>query len=148
MLSEPKHILVVEDAEDIRVLLSGFLQVSGYTVDCAEDGQDALRILQGMTTLPDLILLDLMMPDMDGFEFRHAQMSDPRLAAIPILVMSADSHIRTKIVGMGAAGFLKKPFVDLDLILNTVAASFEPQPGQGLYSFGKSVQHPPHTLRH
>lgn len=85
MLTGP--ILIVEDDADIRDLLAGLLQYRGYHVVCAGSGQEALTLMQDLQ--PCLILLDLMMPAMDGYAFRAAQRSIPELADVPVVVTSA-----------------------------------------------------------
>ena len=116
-----KHILIVDDAMDIQSLLEQFFSEEGYTVSKSSNGYEALRFLQSTPQLPDLILLDLMMPQMDGFQFRQLQEQDPKLASIPIVVMTADSNVHSSTIKIGAKGFLKKPFADLNTIATTVA---------------------------
>jgi CheY-like chemotaxis protein len=82
------HILVVEDDRDLRDSLCDALRLEGYEVVCVEDGEAALQHLRS-TTSTCLILLDLMMPVMDGWSFREAMLKDPTLAAIPVVVMTA-----------------------------------------------------------
>ena len=90
-----RHVLIVEDDDDIRGALASALDALGYHVEVAENGQKALEILRSQDH-PCLILLDLMMPVMDGWEFRKQQLSDPGLAAIPTIVISADGRARQK----------------------------------------------------
>ena len=81
-------ILVVDDDDDIRETLVGLLEDEGYQVSAYPTGRDALDALQaGMA--PRVILLDLMMPVMDGAEFRRAQLADPALAGIPVVLITA-----------------------------------------------------------
>ena len=84
------RVLVVEDDPAIREAMRRFLEIAGYTVATADDGRSALRCLR-LGPEPCVILLDNHMPGMDGRAFRAAQRRDPRLAAIPIVVCSADS---------------------------------------------------------
>src|SRR6185503_16336865 len=100
-----KRILIVEDSLDIQTLLARFLESEGYTVARAANGNIALNLLQSVETLPNLILLDLMMPDMDGFQFRDEQKKNPRLAKIPVVVMTASGDIQSKAMKIGAKGF-------------------------------------------
>ena len=95
------RILIVEDAIDIRQLLQQLFELEGYTVDVASNGMEALTLLQSQSELPRVILLDLMMPVMDGFQFRELQVKDPRLASIPVLLMTADANIVTKTQKLG-----------------------------------------------
>ena len=122
MAGEPRAcILIVEDAEEIASTMAELLGGAGYEVVCAANGRDALHHLRTAGALPGLILLDLMMPDMDGHEFRSAQTSDPRLAHIPVLLMSAGGDIVASARELGARGYLKKPFKDIDSILDAVS---------------------------
>jgi CheY-like chemotaxis protein len=118
-VSSPARILVVEDDLDIQSAVADLLEEEGFAVSCASNGAEALRLLDSADA-PALIVLDLMMPVMDGWEFRSAQQRDPRLAGIPVLVVSA-SHggDRSPVAGMGVDGFLAKPF-DVDALMSTV----------------------------
>ncbi|HVR64777.1 MAG TPA: response regulator [Polyangia bacterium] len=83
------YILVVEDDKDLRETLSDALELEGYAAIAVEHGEAALRHLRSGVPHPCLILLDLMMPVMDGWTFRKALLADPALAAIPVVVMTA-----------------------------------------------------------
>jgi CheY-like chemotaxis protein len=113
-----KIILIVEDDRDIREAITELLEGEGYTIWTAGDGDKALAVLAKQ--LPDLILLDLMMPNKDGFEFRREQMSDPRIAGIPVVIMTADSNIENKKANMLANDFIKKP-LEIDAALATIS---------------------------
>ena len=104
----PRRVLLVEDDDLIRQALTTILEVEGYAVLTAADGEEALRRLQGPQP-PDLILLDLMMPGMDGWQFRREQRQDRALASIPVVVFSAVDLAEQKAAGLGAAGHLEKP---------------------------------------
>jgi CheY-like chemotaxis protein len=108
--------MVVEDSEDIRELLGVLYQSQGYEVLLASDGRDALTQLKNQADLPALILLDLMMPGMDGFEFKVEQDKDQRLAPIPVVIMTADANAKEKSQKIGARGYVRKP-VELDTLL-------------------------------
>jgi signal transduction histidine kinase len=111
--SLPGRILVVEDDRQILAIISLILEDEGYEVLTATDGKQALaRLREGLS--PDLIILDLMMPTMDGWEFRAIQRADPALAAIPVLAVSADSSAKAAVID--ASGFLRKPFGAEDLL--------------------------------
>jgi CheY-like chemotaxis protein len=118
-----KRILVVEDDQYIRDSLAELLQDEGYAVDVAKDGQEGLDYLQ-REDAPDLILLDLMMPIKDGFQFRAEQRQDPRLAKIPVVIFSADTGVNQPNAQFEGAAILKKP-VDLDALLSMVRQSTE-----------------------
>ena len=116
-----KTILVVEDDLDIRENLAEFLLSEGYAVLTAADGQKALDVLRAESVLPQVILLDLRMPRMDGFRFREEQERDPRLAPIPVLVMTADAHLDADKFNTGAMGYVKKP-IDIEALSETLRA--------------------------
>jgi len=113
------RVLVVEDDRDIRRNVELLLSSEGYTVQVAQNGQEALSMLQNAAELPCVIMLDLMMPVMDGFQFREAQQRDRSLADIPVVIMTADGHVDEKKLRTQAAGALRKP-ADVDDILNAV----------------------------
>lgn len=96
-------VLVVEDDQDIREVIGALLQEFGYGVVLAKNGQEALQQLRSGTCRPCVILLDLWMPVMDGWQFREEQQKDASLAAIPVVALSgtgeggsfdADAHLR------------------------------------------------------
>ncbi|MGE0551675.1 MAG: response regulator [Kofleriaceae bacterium] len=90
-----KTILVVDDDVDIRGSLRDFLEDEGYAVSEAAHGADALRHLREHPAT-SLILLDLMMPIMDGYRFRTEQTRDPAIASIPVIVMTARGGLKTE----------------------------------------------------
>ena len=106
-MSNPS-ILIVEDDVAVREAMAVFLAGAGYEVAEAGDGAEALRYLRGSAGV-GLILLDLMMPVMNGWEFRHEQAKDPALAEIPVVVVTADHGAAQKAAAVGAAGCLLKP---------------------------------------
>ena len=103
------RILVVEDDADIRTALCAVLAEEGYAVASAADGREALAVLRA-GPLPRVILLDLMMPVMAGADFRAAQLAEPSLAAIPIVLLTADPRIDEASQALGAAASFAKPF--------------------------------------
>lgn len=110
-----KNVLIVEDDEGIRETLRLALELEGYSVFSAANGQEGLDILPKIER-PCLILLDLMMPVMDGWRFVEILDEDTILAAIPVVVVTAFAE-RAK--SIHARGILKKP-IDLDVLLATV----------------------------
>ena len=118
------YILIVEDDFDIRDALMQILEEEGYGVRGAANGQEALELL-AREPAPKLILLDLMMPVMNGWQFRAEQLKDPRLAGVPVLVISADPHLQLKAESLGAVGLLKKP-ISLDELLVAVKSHCPP----------------------
>lgn len=109
-------VLVVEDDDDIRSALVDLLESEGYKTEAAVNGQDALEKLTHMDK-PCLVLLDMMMPIMNGRQFLDTVMKDSKLAPIPVLIVSA---VADKANTEGAVGFLKKP-VDIEIVLDIVA---------------------------
>lgn len=106
-----KHtILVVEDDPEIRETVADILEDRGYRTLVAANGQEALRCLEGCEDLPCLILLDLMMPVMDGVGFRMAQLRQPGLAGIPVVVVSAFRDLEDTVRVLQVRDFLEKPF--------------------------------------
>lgn len=103
------HILVVEDDRDIREAVVEVLEEEGYGVSAAGDGAQALRVLDEAERQPDLILLDLMMPNMNGFEFRQHQLANARHAAIPVAVLTADGQAVRKAEELHVNGLVQKP---------------------------------------
>lgn len=113
-----KRILVVEDDLELQELVKDALEHHGFTVDAADDGLDALVALRTGAP-PDAILLDLMMPGMDGFEFRTRQLTDAVLARIPVVVSSCvGEKAITKMSGVAA--ILRKPY-RLDDLVSTLS---------------------------
>jgi CheY-like chemotaxis protein len=119
------HILIVEDEFLIRDALTEFLEEEGYSVAGAANGQEALSYLRrGM--LPSLILLDLMMPVMSGMQFLAERQQDPALAAIPVVLLSADRNSQEKVLSTAPVEYLEKP-VRLTDLLDTVERYCQPQ---------------------
>jgi CheY-like chemotaxis protein len=115
-MTEPEHILVVEDDRDLRESLSDALRLEGYEVVGVEHGEAALRHL-GSGARPRVILLDLMMPVMDGWTFREKMLKDQALAGIPVVVMTAASAARARAVLSNAILF--KP-LQMDTVIEVV----------------------------
>ncbi len=120
------YILIVEDDDDIREALTQILELEGYVVRQAANGREALDITSQQAT-PSLILLDLMMPVMDGWQFRAEQMKDAALSKVPVVVISADASVHEKVASFGAASVLPKP-ISLDRLLRAVGTLY-PLPG-------------------
>ncbi|NUP14270.1 MAG: response regulator [Polyangiaceae bacterium] len=113
------RVLVVDDDPDIVENLKLVLEPEDLEVACAPNGRVALDILARADPLPSVILLDLMMPVMDGFQFRKAQLADARIASVPVIVLTADGHVSAKTAQLGAAAGLGKPF-DIDELMSLV----------------------------
>ena len=114
MTSEEEYILIVEDDPDAQETLMMALEGEGHATICASNGSEALEQLR-REPQACLILLDLMMPIMDGWEFRERQKDDPRLARIPTIVLSAMGDSDKKPNG-GIVAYLTKPFAFQDLL--------------------------------
>lgn len=123
-MTSPGNILIVEDDDDIREALTQILELEGYVVREAVNGREALDMSAKGPT-PDLILLDLMMPVMDGWQFRAEQLKDPVLAKVPVVVISADAGVHEKVTTFGAASVLPKP-ISLDRLLRAVESLCPP----------------------
>ena len=111
-------VLIVDDDDDIREALAMVLADEGYRAEVAADGILALEHLRTHDA-PDLILLDLMMPRLDGEEVLAQIRSDPRLARVPVVVLSGDVLARERLDRLRAADFMLKP-VELDHLLAVV----------------------------
>ena len=115
----PRLVLVVDDDAGIRDALADLLGDEGYTVVTAANGADALQVLRAQPSpRPCVILLDLMMPVMDGQQFYAEQQRDPALASIPTVVVSADMNVKQKAAAF-AGKYLSKP-VQVEAVLSTI----------------------------
>jgi CheY-like chemotaxis protein len=115
-------VFVVEDDLDTRDMLGRFLELEGFQVELASNGKQALERLSAGVH-PCVILLDLMMPVMDGWQFRREQVQDHDLAEIPVIVVSAAG--RERIAEIDANAYLTKP-VDLEQLLERVTQYCRP----------------------
>ena len=111
-------VLLVEDDFVLRSSLSEFLSAEGYRVDCCADGREAFRRLH-VPPKPNLILLDMMLPYLDGFELRALQRKTPLMANIPVVVISAHDLDPQSVDELGLPPPLRKP-LDLDRLLTTM----------------------------
>ena len=124
-------LLVADDDKATRSLLVDLFNARGYAVVVAENGEEALKQL--IDYLPDLVVLDLQMPVMDGFGFRAAQQSLPNLKAahVPVIVLSATQNVAQSAEILQAAGFVEKPFEPDHLVEAVLKALSSKTPGAG-----------------
>jgi CheY-like chemotaxis protein len=113
-----RKILVVDDDSDVRGALAVLLDTAGYAVVEAGHGREALELLRGESRFA-LILLDLFMPEMNGWAFLAEQVSDPTLALVPVIVISADPDAAKRAKTPGVVARLAKP-VEFDQLLDIV----------------------------
>ena len=118
----PQRILVVDDDKQIARLIRSYLEQAGYQVLVAYDGETALHALRRES--PDLVVLDLMLPDRDGWDITRTVRSDPALAATPIIMVTARVEDTDKIVGLelGADDYVTKPFSVAEVVARVNAA--------------------------
>jgi two-component system response regulator ResD len=123
-MSDRQCILVVDDERDILELTSAVLGGAGYVVEAVESGAEAVERL-GRESF-DLVLLDINMPEMDGWETLRLIRADESLAALPVVMFSVKGELRDKVQGMqeGALDYITKPFV-VDTLLARVRRVFE-----------------------
>jgi CheY-like chemotaxis protein len=112
------RILIVDDLPDNCVLLQTVLEIEGYQVEVADSGQAALKKIA--SDPPDLVLLDVMMPGMNGFEVTRYIRQNPALSMIPVLLVTGyDESTPSDGFKVGANGFIRKP-IDLDCLVSQV----------------------------
>jgi CheY-like chemotaxis protein len=122
----PCPVLIVEDDADLREMMAQLLTLEGYQIEAVANGREALEYLNEAPR-PDVILLDLMMPIMDGWEFRRRQQNDPALADVPVIVLTALDQAQARANDLNGVDFLKKP-LDFDRLLELVRRRCHPQP--------------------
>ena len=115
----PPCVLIVEDNADARAAFEALLQQQGFGVVTAGDGEEALEVLRAGLK-PRLILLDLMMPRKDGWQFRREQIADPSLAEFPVVVLSGAGQLEQRTQQLAIDDYLEKP-VDVERLLEVVA---------------------------
>jgi CheY-like chemotaxis protein len=126
---QPNEVLIVDDDADIRETLAELLEGEGYATRGAANGKEALDYLYRRSRAGAcVILLDLMMPVMDGFEFRSEQQKNPTLRAIPVVVISAGGRCQQAARDLGALGCVTKP-VDLPALLGMIRMACEASDG-------------------
>lgn len=120
-------ILIVEDEDSIRESLQDMLEINGYNVTVAENGVEALKSIQEQK--PDLIISDVMMPEMDGFEFLKAVKCNTKTELVPIIMLTAKVELESKLYGLelGADDYITKPFEfrELNLKINNLLQRYQ-----------------------
>jgi DNA-binding response OmpR family regulator len=120
--TDAARILIVEDDASLRRLLEMRLTIDGYTTRTAEDGADALAVLDDWT--PDLVVADVMMPRLSGLSLCRAIRQEPRLADVPVILLTArnfDDEIEA-VIKLGGVTFMNKPF-DAEALHNALRAA-------------------------
>ncbi|MBQ8109293.1 MAG: EAL domain-containing protein [Clostridia bacterium] len=141
-IQRPKLVLVVDDQEINRDALGVILE-DDYEIICASDGSEALKEIQAHVDNLSIVLLDLMMPVMNGFEVLERMAGDDRMKHIPVIVLTADKSAELRALQMGAADFITKPFDVPEVIIARVARIIELSEGRQLIS---AAEHDPVTL--
>ena len=132
-IKKPQNVLVVDDQELNRYIL-GMILEDDYEVLYAENGEEALKIIRQNPDSLSVILLDLMMPVMDGFTVLDILRNDEQLKSIPVIVLTAEKSAELKALQMGAADFITKPFDMHEVILARVSRIIELSEGRQLIS--------------
>ncbi|MBR6873207.1 MAG: response regulator [Ruminococcus sp.] len=132
-IGKPHRVLVVDDQEINRDLL-GLVLEDRYEVLFAEDGAEALDMIQQNINSLSLVMLDLIMPNLDGFEVLRRMKADPRMKDIPVIVLTADKSAELEALQLGAADFIIKPFDIHEVILARAGRIIELSEGRQLIS--------------
>ena len=121
----PKRILIVDDEQDLVDLLSLRLESAGYTVDVAYDGEEGLKM--ALASKPDLILLDVLMPKLDGYQVCRELRKNPATMKVPVIFLSAHAREADRHKGLEAGGndYIAKPFEPSELI-QTIRRHLQP----------------------
>ena len=119
---EAPHVLVVDDTASIRFLIRTNLELAGFSVSEAVDGQECLEILRSAETLPDVVTIDVMMPRMDGVAAVQAIRADPRLAGLAVVMVTTQGHPTSvqRAIEVGVDAYVTKPF-DPDHLVATLS---------------------------
>ena len=137
-------VLIVEDEPDIRHLIAHHLEREGYRCREASNGAEALRAVR--SAMPDLVVLDLMLPEIDGLEVCRRLRSDAATGSLPIIMLTAKSEEIERIVGLelGADDYIAKPFSPKELVarVRAVLRRARPEPGGRVYREGTVMLDP------
>jgi DNA-binding response OmpR family regulator len=119
----PGHVVIVEDDNATREMLAALVAAHAFQPIVAEDGLEALHVLRAVRHrspgTPCVVLLDLAMPRLSGHEFRRAQLADPIIAGVPVIVMSGAVDARPRAAALGAVATLTKP-LDIHSVISVV----------------------------
>ena len=139
-----QKILIVEDESDIRELLTYNLEAEGFEVSGVANGEEAFKAIQGEQ--PDLVLLDLMLPDISGFEICRNIRRDSSTSRLPVIMLTAKGKEVDRIVGfeLGADDYVTKPFSMREVILRVKAVLARSKAGEA--KAGKVIRHGPLTI--
>ncbi|MGB3496110.1 MAG: response regulator transcription factor [Elainellaceae cyanobacterium] len=120
--SDQKQLLLIDDDPNLILLVKDYLEFRGYEVMTAENGREALEILEKQ--IPDMIICDVMMPEMDGYSLVEHVRKDARTSWIPVLFLSAKGQIQDRVKGLstGADVYMVKPFEPEELVAQVEAA--------------------------
>ncbi len=142
-----KRLLLIDDDPNLILLVKDYLEFRGYEVVTAENGREALEILEG--DIPDMIICDVMMPEMDGYSLVKHVREDPRTSWIPVLFLSAKGQSQDRVKGLntGADVYMVKPFEPEELVAQVEsslkqAARIAERPGRGSDSAPPKIQVP------
>ena len=129
-----KRLLLIDDDPNLILLVKDYLEFRGYEVITAENGRDALEVLE--QDIPDMIICDVMMPEMDGYTFVRQVREDARTSWIPVLFLSAKGQSQDRVKGLntGADVYMVKPFEPEELVAQVEASL-------------RSIRQPPHQLK-
>jgi len=124
-----RPVLIVEDNPETRDVIQRVLEISGYEAAAATDGLEAIDFLRAATddALPEVILLDLRMPNMDGWTFLEALRREPRFTDIQVIIFSADPDTHTV---PGVLGWIRKGSTDPDVLLALLRQAYGEKPGK------------------
>ena len=127
LFGKKRSICIIEDEKETAYLLTKFLQARGYRTRSAGNGVDGLELVQ--KSLPDLVLLDIMMPGMNGFDVLLKIKSDPKTQGVPVIVCSVLNDIRDveRCCQWGAEGYINKPF-ELERVARKISSTLKPSP--------------------
>jgi CheY-like chemotaxis protein len=124
MTPTPRSVLIVDDDASIRLLLTTFLRRSGFQLRQARNGREALAEMRAGHI--DVVVMDLLMPDVSGWEVLRVRAADPALREIPVIVLTAmnRAQVVVDVAGKGVSDVVGKPF-DLDILLMAINASLD-----------------------